>query len=541
MTCWKALACSNRRLHLLFIPAALQLLAACATAPNPAEGPSASRVESGAIFDSRSKAISLPSVSLSVSPTQVSTGQQAVFTATLSKTSSTTTKATYSMSGTAVRGTHYTLNANQFSIPAGSVSGTVTLTEVSSNTSRTAKMTLTSGSSYTLSSSITSTVTLKSGSPTPTPSPSPSPSPTASPAPTPPPAASPTPTPSTGVWIAPRSDGQNGTGTQANPYNGSTPAKLVSLISTVIPANTIIHFAAGNYQVSSLIPKAGMKFLGAGKDITNFLWDGEPAGPMISSYGGSDGALISDLTLNGQQDVWGVTPLAVTIFDSNNVIIRNVRVTNFRGGGTENFLVTLFAQTINVTGALIEYCEVDHFFIGPGGATLLGFGHGGSGDPTTRISGTVQNNYIHDCPGVQALQGGGSNSIYQGNVVLNPEKGWYHDSYPISGSQVINNQFWNCVHYGIAATSNASGTDNPNNGCDGLVVSGNTITMDPSIMVPIAGVQLSGHYVSNSSVTANVITKTTATWTQYGYMITGPNPTVRNNQISAGFTNVPAH
>ncbi len=141
---------------------------------------------------------------------------------------------------------------------------------------------------------------------------------------------------------------------------------------------------------------------------------------------------------------------------------------------------------------------------------------------------------------MQALNGGGSNTIYQGNYVVGAEKGWYHDTWPVSGSQVINNQFLNCTHYGIVATSNASGTDNANNGCDALTVSGNTITMDPSVMVPVAGVLLSGKYVSNSTVTANNITKTTAVWTQYGYNVTGPNPTLQNNQTSAGFTNIPA-
>jgi hypothetical protein len=479
------------------------------------------------------------------------------------------------MSGTAVLGTHYSLGGavGQIVIPAGASSGKVTLTALNNNLSsgsETATMTLKSGTGYKLSTSIKSSVTIANianQSPTPTPTPSPTPTPTPSPTPTPtptptpsptttplptatpaptvgptpPPTPAPTPTPSTGVWIAPRTDGQNGTGTNADPYNGSTAAKLVALINNVIPANTVVHFAPGNYSVSNLTPKLGMKFLGAGKDVTNFFWNGEPQASMISSYGGAHGAEISDLTLNGQQDVWGVTPMAVVTFDCNDVKVRNVRVTNFKGGQSEAFPISIFCETVSVTGAVIENCEIDHFIPGSRGGTLLGLGHGGGGDPTARVSGIVQNNYIHDCPGlgIQGIHGGGTNSVYQGNVVVGVDKGWYRDSFLASGSQVINNHFLNCTHYGIVSSSNASGVDDPNNACDGLIVANNTITMDPTISVPVAGVLMVGSYVTNTQVYGNSVDKNTATWIQYGFNITSPTSIVHDNSASPGFTNIP--
>ena len=356
--------------------------------------------------------------------------------------------------------------------------------------------------------------------------------------PTPAPTPTPTPTPAAGVWIAPRTDGQSGGGTNGDPYNGSTAARLTALMNNVIPANTVVHFVAGNYHVSNLTPKAGVKLLGAGKENTNFLWDGTPEVAMIYSYGGAHGVLVSDLTLNGQQDIWGATPMAINIFDSNNVTLRNIRATNFKGGANEAFLVTQLSQSISVAGAVIEYCEVDHFVSGPGGATLLGFVHGGSGSGANRITGTVQNNYIHDCPGVQAFNGGGTNSLYQGNLVVGADKGWYHDSWPVSGSQIINNQFINCTHYGIVAMSNASGTDDPNNACDGLIVSNNIITMDPSITEPVTGVQITGNHVTNTQVSGNSVTKSNANRYQYGYQLTGPGTIAHDNYASPGFTNI---
>jgi hypothetical protein len=358
---------------------------------------------------------------------------------------------------------------------------------------------------------------------------------TAAPSPTP------SPTPSSGVWIAPRTDGQDGTGTNRDPYNGSTAAKLITVINNYIPGNTVVHFAPGNYAVSNITPKPGMKFLGAGKDVTNFFWNGEPQSAMISSYGGAHGAEISDLTLNGQQDVWGPTPMALITFDCNDVKIRNVHVTNFKGGQSEAFLLSIFCETVSVTGAVIENCEIDHFIVGSGGGTLLGLGHGGGGDPTARVSGIVQNNYIHDCPGlgIQGIGGGGTNSVYQGNVVVGADKGWYHDCFPASGSQAVNNHFLNCTTFGMVATSVASGTDDPNNGCDGLIVANNTITMDPTVFWGVSGVLIQGSYVTNTQVWGNTVEKNNATSIQYGFNIKSPGSIVHDNFASPGFTNIP--
>jgi hypothetical protein len=317
------------------------------------------------------------------------------------------------------------------------------------------------------------------------------------------------------------------------------------VINNYIAANTVVHFAPGTYSVSNIVPKPGMKILGAGKDVTVFVWDGSPQMAMILAYGGATGIVISDLTLNGQQDVRGSTTMAINAVDCNNFTVRNVRVTNFKGGPTsEGFPLAIFCDTTSVTGALIEYCEVDHCYRGTPltssiGATLLSFGHGGSGDATTRIMGTIQYNYIHDCPNVQALGGGGTNSIYQGNFIVGCEKGWYRDVYLANGTQVINNQFLNCSHFGIVASSNASGVDDPSSACDGLIITNNIITMDPSVAVPVAGVLIVGQYITNTQVWGNSVTKDTATSIQYGFNITSPGSVVHDNSASPGFTNVP--
>jgi hypothetical protein len=265
---------------------------------------------------------------------------------------------------------------------------------------------------------------------------------------------------------------------------------------------------------------------------------------MISAFGNADNVEISGLTLNLLQDIYGTTPMAINIYDSNNVKIHNIRVTNFKGGQSEAFPLTLYCGSKSVTGAVIEYCEMDHCYRGtplssPYSATLLCFAHADGGDPATRISGVIQYNYIHDCPHVQGLGGGGSNSLYQGNVVVGTEKAWYRDKFVATNIQVINNHFLNCTDYGIVATSRASGTDDPANGCDGLIVANNTITIDPTATWGVSGVLVQGSYVTNAQVYGNSVEKNNATSIQYGFNITSPGTIVHDNVASPGFSNVP--
>lgn len=569
-------ALSPRRFRFLIPLLALPLECSCESLKSsPAEGPRESATVSHSVTN-RARTSARTSISISASPSQIAEGGTAVFTINASSVNaSSATTVNYAMSGTASLNSHYSLGGTyrQVIIPAGSSSGSVTLNALATNLtsgSETATMILKAGTGYKLASTYKASVTILNTNATPTPSPTPSPNPTAtptpnptatpspsvsptpSPSPNPSPTASPaiptptpTPTPSSGVWIAPRTDGQDGTGTLGDPYNGSTAARIITVINNKIPDNTVVHFAPGNYLVSSLTPKNGMKFLGAGKNLTNFFWDGSPQMAMILAYGGRTGIVVSDLTFNGQQDIRGSTPMAINAVDCNDFTVRNVRVTNFKGSATaEGFPLAIFCDTTSVTGALIEYCEVDHCYRGTPltssiGATLLSLGHGGAGDPTTRIAGTIQYNYIHDCPNVQALGGGGTNSIYQGNLVVGCQKGWYRDVYLANGTQVINNQFLNCTNFGIVASSNASGVDDPSSACDGLIVANNVITMDPSITVPVAGVLIIGQYVTNTQVWGNSVTKDTATSIQYGFNITSPGSIVHDNSASFGFTNIP--
>src|SRR5438093_9155770 len=76
------------------------------------------------------------------------------------------------------------------------------------------------------------------------------------------------------VWIASRSDAVNGSGTQNDPYDGSTATKLDTILNTLV-ANTRIHFGPGTFQINGYQDgatsgwlKSAMEIVGSGIDVT---------------------------------------------------------------------------------------------------------------------------------------------------------------------------------------------------------------------------------------------------------------------------------
>jgi hypothetical protein len=77
------------------------------------------------------------------------------------------------------------------------------------------------------------------------------------------------------IWITDREvvdggDGLNGDGTQRNPFNGGTAAKLDALIgnSGSVAANATIHIGAGTFTTSRIFVKDYWRVMGAGVDRT---------------------------------------------------------------------------------------------------------------------------------------------------------------------------------------------------------------------------------------------------------------------------------
>lgn len=129
--------------------------------PNPTPTPSAT--PSPSPTPSVTPTPGVVRVSLSVSPSSIRSGGTATFTISTSQPVSAATTVGYSMGGTALQGSNYSLSGTpgQVTIQAGSSSATVTLTELSvGRRGKTATMTLNPGPGYTPSSPTSATVFL---------------------------------------------------------------------------------------------------------------------------------------------------------------------------------------------------------------------------------------------------------------------------------------------------------------------------------------------------------------------------------------------
>jgi hypothetical protein len=78
------------------------------------------------------------------------------------------------------------------------------------------------------------------------------------------------------VWIAVRTDSVKGSGTQNDPYDGSTAVRFDTLMRG-FAANTAIHLGPGEFQTEGFYEgiggsngwqaKAGMKLMGSGDSL----------------------------------------------------------------------------------------------------------------------------------------------------------------------------------------------------------------------------------------------------------------------------------
>lgn len=155
------------------------------------------------------------------------------------------------------------------------------------------------------------------------------------------------------VWLSPRSDGQVGDGSQANPFNASTQTRLDAVIAVLGKHPIIIHFLPGTYFTNGIPMYSGWQIVGSGIDVTtiNYAGGGRADYGIISGWRiGDDKAInmsVSNLTVDakgvdGSNDVRA----GVVLRGSDNNIIDSVRVTNPSAPSRETFIITSFALTV---------------------------------------------------------------------------------------------------------------------------------------------------------------------------------------------------
>jgi hypothetical protein len=260
------------------------------------------------------------------------------------------------------------------------------------------------------------------------------------------------------VWIvASRPDGNPGSGTLFDPYDGSTAEKFDAILRS-IPENATIHLGPGTfltngYQDYSIATKGfyvkkGWQVLGSGRDITTVklmsLLDRPPGySPyngvaFCTGIGGGDGSnsMVADLTVdcnasnlstgtaNGTDYKVGAIGLG-----GNNCVIRNVHAIHAYGkfdpaADFECFtlVVSNFYDTSGVwqtvTNGVIEDCVVDNSSPELGVAIMISGAN----------SGVIRRNTIKDWGGTCVFQVYASNILVEDNTTDNCAEFFYIDT-----------------------------------------------------------------------------------------------------------------
>ena len=271
------------------------------------------------------------------------------------------------------------------------------------------------------------------------------------------------------VWIAVRTDGLPGTGTQTDPYDGSTAAKLDTILR-LIPAYTRIHLGPGTFlttgsfsynEARGYYVKAGWKINGAGKELTTVKATFYPTTAGTNGHCvfegdcnvDGNGTEITDLTVDcNWQNLGAATntrTAAINLF-GNNCRISRVKAINAYGNWAS--LAECFCLEINpvrtmpATGAVIEGCEVSNFQGDYGYAICLP----NYGPTVGKITGTIRNNRVTGWIGTAAYSTpGGFNSVFEGNYASGCRCSLYFDTDTIENVEINNNSFVDCHGFGI--------------------------------------------------------------------------------------------
>jgi hypothetical protein len=373
------------------------------------------------------------------------------------------------------------------------------------------------------------------------------------------------------VWIAIRTDGLPGSGTKANPYDGSTPEKFDALMSNFQGISSLgIHLVGSGpfrtYVTHSWWLQSGWVISGDGMDSTTVQMAGNAAGLRIdvvalkSNPGyATDNVTIRDLTVDcnwaelsktaddGAGGEKNIKTGAIIIWGSNNLIDR-VRCINSYGSlanHLERFSIALGGpRSHDGTNNVIQYCRVElpagnygmpflicglpPYVIANSKVTgCYAVGNAGGlswSDPTMGYnSGGVGVAYVKDCQ-------------IDGNTFIDCAGAAYTDTGSIDGLQITNNTVIRGV-YAVGFIFQASPKQN-------ILISGNSFLIQNRCQVGASyGIVMGWEQTTNLTVTNNVITFDSSgpgELSFWGMQLSSlTNATISNNII--GFANCPVN
>ncbi len=188
------------------------------------------------------------------------------------------------------------------------------------------------------------------------------------------------------AWVAVRTDGQAGSGTESDPYDGSTMAKFDAIMgnNSQTPPYTVIHLGPGTFRTSVTKPwsiRSGWVIAGAGIYDTTVQLAGNVSG---MHYGiscltsdpnlATDNVVIRDLTCDGNWAELSVTADtgaegekniktgATAIWGSNNLIerLRSINTYGSSANLQEQFAIFLCGpRSADGTNNVIQFCRAE--------------------------------------------------------------------------------------------------------------------------------------------------------------------------------------
>lgn len=205
------------------------------------------------------------------------------------------------------------------------------------------------------------------------------------------------------VWVANRTDGVSGTGTQNDPFDGSSQVKFDAVMNA-IGSFTCVHLGPGTFQTKGYNdatggawqPRAGTKIVGSGVDVTVLQLATSSTnntnyyaiGHALSS-GGQPNSLdlfeVSDLTIDCNFSAFAATSVAcgaVRVL-GNHARIRRLKLINW---GSNNARPCFVASAITATDLTwVEDCGIEDCI-----AVYPASGGGNTGPVTVFHAGAIE-------------------------------------------------------------------------------------------------------------------------------------------------------
>lgn len=299
------------------------------------------------------------------------------------------------------------------------------------------------------------------------------------------------------VWIAYRTDGVKGSGTQNDPYDGSSATKFDAIMNS-LSANTTVHlgpatstnpFSTTGFWTTSdgstgsgWQPKAGMRIVGSGIDVTTLKLMGaaDPSGSLKRHYFAIGHALssstidyfdVSELTIDCNLAQSGTETRiacgAVRVM-GNHARTRRIKVINWgkKASGPDCFVIAMItADPASGATAVIDTGIEDCIAIQPAAVTsspITVFHAGPKDDSGSSVEGYGTGPFIRNCfcdcaalanPLTFDIRGFSmawcKAGIVEGNQVHNTKYGGPYIGKSSSRDLVVRNNFYKNVAKGL--------------------------------------------------------------------------------------------